>query len=390
METIEETKMYRFSTTRIYKRLQAGIGLFLISALILTACANTNPGSPPTQNQSFATQADNFLSNEVNAHRFSGSVLVARDGEVLFSKGYSMADWTRQVPNTPHTKFRVASINKQFTAMAILILQEQGKLQVRDHLCTYNAHCPAAWQPITLHQLLTHTAGIPKLSNAPSPLPASPEGILALYKDVPLDFTPGTKYQYSNEGYQILGYVIQHVSGKPYATFIQQAILDPLHMTNTGFTLTSAQTDEASGYQAWQVKDEAIGLDTSIPPDMSFLFAAEFMYSTVEDLQLWDQALDNHTLVSQKSLDMMVAPYVSTCPSEGCPDPYITSDYGYGWNVSREKNLRLVTWHMGDEWGFVAFNGRYPENKVSIIVLSNLKSSNPWAIASTLEKMVFS
>jgi CubicO group peptidase (beta-lactamase class C family) len=136
METIEETKMYRFSTTRIYKRLLAGIGLFLISALILTACANTNTGSPPAQNQSFATQVDNFLTNEVNAHRFSGSVLVAQAGEILFSKGYSMADWTRQVPNTPHTKFRVASINKQFTAMAILILQEQGKLQVRDHLCT--------------------------------------------------------------------------------------------------------------------------------------------------------------------------------------------------------------------------------------------------------------
>jgi CubicO group peptidase (beta-lactamase class C family) len=220
-------------------------------------------------------------------------------------------------------------------------------------------------------------------------LPTTPEGILALYKEVPLDFTPGTKYQYSNEGYQILGYVIQHVSGKPYATFIQQAILDPLHMIHTGFTLTSPQTDEASGYQAWQVKDEATGLDTSIPPDMSFLFAAEFLYSTVEDLQVWDQALDNHTLISQKSLDMMVTPYVSTCPSEGCPDPYITSDYGYGWNVSREKNLRLVIWHMGEEWGFVAFNGRYPESKVSIIVLSNLKTANPWAIASTLEKMAY-
>jgi CubicO group peptidase (beta-lactamase class C family) len=381
--------MEKFFTKTIDKRLLAGISLLLMSALILTGCANTNTGSHPPQNHSFATQADTFLTNEVNAHRFSGSVLVAQAGEVLFSNGYSMADWTRQVPNTPHTKFRVASINKQFTAMAILILQEQGTLRVQDRLCTFIAHCPAAWQPITLHQLLTHTSGIPKLRNAPSPLPTSPEGILALYTDVPLDFTPGTKYQYSNEGYQILGYVIQHVSGKPYATFIQQAILDPLHMTHTGFTLTSPQTDEASGYQAWQVKDEATGLDTSIPPDMSFLFAAEFLYSTVEDLQVWNQALDNHTLVSQKSLDMMVAPYVSTCPSEGCPDPYITSDYGYGWNVSREKNLRLVTWHMGEEWGFVAFNGRYPQSKVSIIVLSNLKTANPWAIASTLEQMVY-
>jgi CubicO group peptidase (beta-lactamase class C family) len=381
--------MDTFFTKTRDKRLVGGISLLLMTALILTACANTKTGSPLTQNRPFATQADTFLTNEVNAHRFSGSVLVARDGEVLFSRGYSMADWAHQVPNTPHTKFRVASINKQFTAMAILLLQEQGTLRVQDRLCTYIAHCPAAWQPITLHQLLTHTAGIPKLRNAPSPLPTTPEDILALYTDVPLDFTPGTKYQYSNEGYQILGYVIQHVSDIPYATFIQQAILDPLQLPHTGFTLTSPQTDEASGYQAWQVKDEATGLDTSIPPDMSFLFAAEFLYSTVEDLQVWNQALDNHTLVSQKSLDMMFAPYVSTCPSKGCPDPYITSDYGYGWNVSREKNLRLVTWHMGEEWGFVAFNGRYPESKVSIIVLSNLKTANPWAIASTLENMAY-
>jgi len=114
--------MYKFFTKTISKRLLAGISLFLMSVLIFTACANTNTGSPSAQNQSFATQFDNFLTNEVNAHRFSGSVLVAQAGEILFSKGYSMADWTRQVPNTPHTEFRVASINKQFTAMAILIL----------------------------------------------------------------------------------------------------------------------------------------------------------------------------------------------------------------------------------------------------------------------------
>src|SRR5512142_3038159 len=129
--------MDTFVTKTRDKRLLVGISLLLMSALILSACASTNTSSPPTQNHPFATQADNFLTNEVNAHRFSGSVLVAQDGRVLFRKGYSMADWARQVPNTPDTKFRVASINKQFTAMAILILQEQGKLQVRDHLCTY-------------------------------------------------------------------------------------------------------------------------------------------------------------------------------------------------------------------------------------------------------------
>ena len=132
--------------------------------LLLTACGTATTITPVSQSQSMVSSVDDLLTTEAQdkvSYRFSGSVLIARGGKVLFSKGYSLADWQQQLPNTPHTKFHVASLTKQFTAMAILLLQEQGKLQVQDHVCTYVMDCPPAWQPITIHQLLTHTSRFP-------------------------------------------------------------------------------------------------------------------------------------------------------------------------------------------------------------------------------------
>lgn len=138
-----------------YRSLLTRVSLFLVFVLLLAACGTSSAGTTPAPGPSFATQADAFLEQQVANHTFSGTVQVMRDGKVLFSKGYGMADWDGQVPNTLNTKFRIGSVTKQFTALAILLLQEQGRLHVQDHLCTYIAHCPTAWQPITLHELLT-------------------------------------------------------------------------------------------------------------------------------------------------------------------------------------------------------------------------------------------
>lgn len=373
--------------------LLAASSWFLVFTLLLAACGGTAPSpSSSKQSSTFVTQADAFLSQEVSNHTFSGVVLVTQNGKMLLNKGYSVATWEPQVPNTPSTKFRIASVTKQFTALAILMLQEEGKLHVQDHVCAYIAHCPNAWQPITLQHLLTHTSGLPKLSLPPQTLPTSPEAILARYNDLPLDFPPGTKYQYRNENYQFLGYIIQQVSGESYASFIQQRILAPLHMSNTGFTLTSSsQLAEALalGYTTWQQQAGPFDLDAPIPADMTFLYAAYYLYSTTEDLQRWDQALFTHTLVSQSSLDAMFTPYVSTCPAQGCPNPYTTEDYGYGWNISKEANLRVFIWHGGEESGFTSLNGFYPASQVSIIVLSNLATVQPWQVAYKFENMLF-
>src|SRR5260370_6241542 len=140
----------------------------------LTAAGDTNKKQPTSTTQATSTvqttliapQVDSLLANMAAHQQFSGSVLIAQHGQVLLSKGYSMADWDHDVPNTPHTRFYLGSTTKQFTAMAILILQQQGKLHVHDRLCSYLANCPAAWQPLTIHDLLTHTSGIPRLDDS--------------------------------------------------------------------------------------------------------------------------------------------------------------------------------------------------------------------------------
>jgi CubicO group peptidase (beta-lactamase class C family) len=360
------------------------INLVLV-VLLLAACGSTTSTGPtPTPTPSFAMQANAFFNQQVAKHAFSGTVQVTQDGKVLFSKSYSMADWEQQVPNTLNTKFRIGSVTKQFTALAILLLQEQGKLHVQDHLCAYIARCPAAWQPITLQQLLTHTSGLPMISTVPKPFPATPEEVIALFDHLPLNFAPGTHYRYSNEGYQVLGYVIQRVSGQSYASFIEQHILAPLHMRDSGFMLPTGQRI-AQGYQAWQIKADTTIYDRPLPANMTFLYANGYLYSTVGDVQRWNQSLTTPTLVSQQSLKAMFTPYVAM-PSYS--DLYSGSHYGYGWVIDQEGSLRVI-WHNGWINGYRAYNGWYPDQKTTIIILDNLDTADPVPIASTLESMLF-
>ncbi len=382
-------------SSRWHHCLMVGVSLFLLFTLLQTACSAATTITPASQSQTIVSQVDNFLTTEVQDKGFTGSVLIARGGKVLFSRGYSMADWDQHLPNTPHTKFYIGSLTKQFTAMAILILQEQGKLHVQDHLCSYLSDCPKAWQPITIHHLLTHTSGIPTLpanpfTTIPSTLQQAVEEVVALYKDKPLDFAPGTQFSYSNEGYGALGYIIQKVSGQPYALFLQHAIFDPLQMRDTGYVPNYASlSDHATGYQTWQVKADPALLPfpqyltfLPYPLNLSFLVAGGALYSTVEDLYRWDQALSTGTLVSKKSLDEMFTPYipyVAACITRDCP-----ASYGYGWFISRG-----FVFHDGIAPGFRSYNGLYRQNTVSIIVLSNLQSLDLLKLVSNLEKDTF-
>jgi CubicO group peptidase (beta-lactamase class C family) len=340
----------------------------------------TVQAAPGPQSALIASQVDNFVTGQVNRHRFSGSVLIAQDGQVLLSKGYSMANWDSQVSNTPHTQFYLGSTTKQFTAMAILILQERGKLHVRDHLCSHIAHCPSAWQPVTIHELLTHTSGIPQLDDS-SLSDASPEAWIASYDGVSLAFTPGSQYSYCSVCYQILGYVIEQASGQPYSAFLQQAIFNPLQMKNTGFDPHDLSASESAvGYAGWQIK--AVSLDWTVDPRWSFLFGSGLLHTTVEDLFRWDQTLYTHTLVSQKTLDEAFTPYYVS--------QYAGSSYGYGWFIAKApvQGHRLI-WHDGRIDGFRSYIGRYIDDHITIIFLSNLATLDELAFAHSLEQIVF-
>src|SRR5579872_3915940 len=315
--------------------------LFLSTSTSATVSTTTTPTAKPFPN---AAQIDAYLKHLNQTGVLTGSVLVARNG-MLFEKGYGLADKDMSIANTPQTRFRIGSITKQFTAMGILILQERGKLHVSDHLCLYITNCPQDWQPITLAYLLTHSSGIPDYTNFPDFVatwtqPTTPEALIARFKNMPLEFMPGSRFRYSNSGYILLGYIIERVSGESYASFLQDNIFRPLKMNNSGYDVTyPALPQHATGYYSDYSKPD--------PYDPSVLYAAGALYSTVEDLYAWNLALLNHILISQQTSDAMFTPHIP-CPPSGPGGCLMSTDrgYGYGLFIAAEPQGRLI-YHVG-------------------------------------------
>jgi CubicO group peptidase (beta-lactamase class C family) len=263
--------------------------------------------------------------------------------------------------------------------MAILILQEQGKLDVRESICRYIAGCPREWEGITLHHLLTHTSGIPDYTgfrDFPSLIgvPATEQELITRFKALPLEFPPGAMWKYSNSGYILLGDIITRVSLESYSDFLQQNIFTPLQMSSTGYDSNHPSLPEhATGYLSLEVKPVFL--------DMSEFDAAGALYSTVGDLFVWDEALAMDRLVPQQTLDAMVAPQVS-CPAGGCALPSDVG-YGYGWFIANQAGKRYI-YHWGRIDGFRSSNGFYPEERVDVVVLNNLETTDVFAVSTEL------
>lgn len=335
--------------------------------------------STQTTEVQLASQIDDFLIALVEQDLFSGTILVASGGKVLISKGYGMADLENEVPNTPQTKFRLGSITKQFTAMAILQLQQEGKLNVQDPICKYMTNdCPEAWESITIQHLLSHTSGIHNFTDTPGypnfkKQSVKPYQIISQFRDLPVDFMPGEKWSYSNSGYIILGYIIEKVSGQSYAIFLQKHIFEPLQMADTAYANNlMVIKHRAAGYSSKYTNADYI--------DMSVPYAAGGVISTVEDLFRWDQALYTDELIPQALRDEMFTPFV--------PVPDTNLGYGYGWFIGKQLDHVLIS-HGGNIEGFCAKIDRYPSEKVTIIVLSNRENTAVDVITSKIAQMIF-
>lgn len=329
---------------------------------------------------------------------FSGSVLVARRGEILLSKGYKYANWELESPNTPHTKFRIASLTKAFTAAAILQLQEQGRLNIQDPICAYLESCPppspaftdqgVSWQDITIHQLLTHTSGIPEYTTLPGALEQAGfhhthAELIAAFQDEPLLFSPGERYSYSNSNYVLLGAIVEGVSRSSLEDYLTRHILIPLGMKDSGVDQQgSVLKQRAAGYNI-------VGRTfvNAYYIDISNAFAAGDMYSTVEDLYRWDQALYSDLILSSESRAAMFTPH----PPPGNPLERVAADgnYGYGWEIGEFAGHRMIS-HAGSLPGFHALLERFPDDYVTIIILSNIQTSDVQALAGDLAAVLFS
>ena len=316
------------------------------------------------------SRMDEVVQYNVSNKKFMGSVLVARGEEILLNKGYGSANLEWNIPNSPATKFRLGSVTKQFTAAAILLLEERGKLKTDDPVKKFMSDAPTAWEKITIYHLLTHTSGIPNFTSFPDypsqkPFAATPEKLVARFRDKPLDFQPGEKWSYSNSGYILLGYVLEKASGESYEKFLQENIFGPLDMKDSGYDSNSAIIlRRASGYGPG--KDGPMNAEFI---HMSIPFSAGALYSTTEDLLRWQRGLFGGKLLSAASLAKMTTPF--------------KDDYACGVGV-RTVNGRRVIDHGGGIEGFNTFLAYYPDDKLTVVALSNLNGGAPQQIVSQL------
>jgi CubicO group peptidase (beta-lactamase class C family) len=305
--------------------------------------------------------------------QFMGTVLVAQEGKVLLDKGYGFANLEWEIPNTPTTKFRLGSVTKQFTAASILLLEERGKLKVEDPVKKYMPDAPAAWGKITIFHVLTHTSGIPSFTGFPDyqpteAIPTTPEKLVARFRDKPLEFEPGTKWNYSNSGYVLLGYLIEKISGQKYSEFVQQNIFTPLGMKDSGYDSNSAViAHRAAGYSRSPNGPVNTGyIDMTIP------FSAGALYSTTEDLLRWEQGLFGGKVLTAASLAKMTTPF--------------KQDYAFGLGVSTSNGHKMIA-HDGGIEGFNTSLAYYPDDKLVVAVLANLNGPFAGQIAANLAKV---
>jgi CubicO group peptidase (beta-lactamase class C family) len=315
---------------------------------------------------------DQLVRAYVDQGRFNGSVLVARDGDVLFAKGYGFANAEWEVHNAPDTKFRLGSITKQFTAACILLLEEKGKLSTADPVKRHLPDAPAAWDVITIHHLLTHTSGIPNFTSLPEYRtvklsPTTAEKTYRLFRDKPLDFQPGQKMSYSNSNYLLLGHLIERISGETYTAFLTRNVLEPLGMKDSGYDSRALIPRRAAGYLRTPK-----GLANADYVDMTIPHAAGALYSTVEDLFKWNRGLYGGKLLTARSLERM------TTPGQG--------NYAYGL-VVRDVAGRKVIGHGGGIEGFNTHLDWHPGEQITVAVLANQNTPATAEIASHLASL---
>ncbi|WP_257460455.1 serine hydrolase [Archangium lipolyticum] len=313
-------------------------------------------------------ELDRLVTKYHQLRQFNGAVLVADEKGVVHKKGYGFANLEWRVPNTPDTKFRIGSITKQFTSMVIMQLVSEGKLRLEDKLTT---HLPDyrkdTGDRITIAHLLNHTSGIPSYTSAPgffqndSRDPYTVADFVKKFASGDLEFEPGTKWAYNNSGYFLLGAVIEKVTGKPYAQVLRERIFDPLGMKSSGYDVSATVLPKrASGYEPGPD-----GYANAPYLDMALPYAAGSLYSTVEDLYLWDRALYLDTLLPAPLKQQMFTPGMN--------------QYAYGWTVKpielNDGKTKLATIsHTGGINGFNTILVRAPDRKELVVLLDNTSS----------------
>lgn len=361
----------------------------LIAVALLFAAATPVAGQSP-----LATRIDSYLQPLVKADSFSGTVLVAREGKILFERSYGLASIELGVPNTNDRRYRLHSITKQFTAMAIAILADHSAVDVRQSIRRYLPELPESWTGATVEHLLLHLSGIPQLENrwfssfqrtaARTQLENLSRIASTLAQDT-LVAPPGTRPMYNNFAYDLLACVVERASGMEFSQFLKANVFDPAGMTNAGFDVRS-QSADGSYIASAVIPGLATGYNRGTErlqqgaPMMFGSAGAGGMYATARDLLQYDRALDAGRLISKRAFDAMIdRAYISKSDS--------TRGYGYGWMISRPKDGPFKISHSGGTNGYVADYARFPNERLTVIVLSNYGFVSAEAISAEISKL---
>lgn len=301
---------------------------------------------------------DTLISAYSKLNKFNGTALVAKNGAILLNKGYGYCNAADKILNNDQSIFQLGSITKQFTAAIILKLQQEKKLNVSDKISKYFPAYPKG-DSITIQHLLTHTSGIYSYTSDRNFManeitkPHNREQMMALFKDKPLDFSPGSAWNYSNSGYSLLGYIIEGVTKKPYEEVVRQYIFTPLGMTHSGFDFTHLKSpDKTTGYSILDDKRA----DITPIVDSTVSFSAGAIYSTTGDLYLWHKGLQQNIILSKEQQESTFTP--------------VKNNYGYGWSIDSIEGKRRVG-HGGGIPGYTTNESRVPEDDIDIVLLSN-------------------
>jgi CubicO group peptidase (beta-lactamase class C family) len=361
-----------------------------ISLILAAAVIATIPAPAESQVSDVSAKADQYLTIRSEMGNFSGAVLIAKDNKVLFRKGYGYADVEKRIPFTPETQHEVASVSKMFTAMAALKLRDAGKLQLDDSICKYLDDCPTIWQPITVDELIHHTSGIPDYeealelgSKAYMDFMMSADAmkrIVAEARTKPLDFPPGTKFHYSNTGYDLLSYVVQRAAGRPFADYVTSTLLKPAGMTHSGVISVNLPVSLAAGYTwgdlGWdrivggeplEKHAERVGDLPLTQPD-----GDAWLFTTVDDLYKWSRLMDGSKLVPSRDVAAVFKPEID--------------GYGFGWFIDQALNRTRYS-HTGALPGRLTYFAKFPNDSITIIILSNVDRGRMVSVSRDLSQI---
>jgi CubicO group peptidase (beta-lactamase class C family) len=354
--------------------------VFLVVTMLLRpAPVAAQPQAPPKSPAELAQRVADLVKAEMERQEIPGlSLAVAKDGQLVLAKGFGLANVELSVAATSQTVYQIQSMTKSFTATGIIMLVEQDKVRLDDHVGKYLGAASERWKNITVRHLLTHTSGIKDFINEPTAslrLDVTEEEVLKAALRRPLDFQPGEKYAYSNTNYHLLAMIIHKVTGQTYGAFLRERIFDPLGMNDTRVvSLSEIIPHRAAGYR----RERGVLRNGDFIAPTILGYGGGGLRSTVLDLVKWDAALYTERLLKKSSLDQMWTPATL---NGGKP-----SGYGFGWGIGMVRGRRCLSHTGANVTGFGSAICRFVDDRVTVIVLTNCNPVDSFGIAQRVAR----